>query len=310
MPSDVDALITELLSGVATAEELRQDAAHTAGLSSTDAERVRAHLLASFETRGIPVDAAPIVAEELRTSGSPAVLAGAARAVRSLGPDAGEPWRSLLVDAADRISTADVFVRWQPGVVAPGWMRTARGEVLATLAELSATPGSDGASGAASRLHAITLERDALARIELEDQDGARLTLADALAGRETVLAFFYTRCMNPARCSLTITRLAADAREGRRAHLAMTYDPAYDSAARLRRYGDERGFPFGDQARLVRTPDAWPAVKEMFGLRVGYGPVTVNEHARELFVVGPDLVARGLDPDALAAAPARQAVS
>jgi protein SCO1/2 len=230
--------------------------------------------------------------------------------VRSLGADAGEPWRSLLVDAADRISTADVFVRWQPGVVAPGWMRTARGEVLATLAELSSPPGSDGASGAASRLPAITLERDALARIELEDQDGARLTLADALAGRETVLAFFYTRCMNPARCSLTITRLAADAREGGRAHLAMTYDPAYDSPARLRRYGDERGFPFGDQARLVRTPDAWPAVKEMFGLRVGYGPVTVNEHARELFVVGPDLVARGLDPDALAAAPVRQVVS
>ena len=134
------------------------------------------------------------------------------------------------------------------------------------------------------------------------------LTLADALAGRETVLAFFYTRCMNPARCSLTITRMAAAARRGARAHLAMTYDPAYDSATRLRRYGDERGFPFGEAARFVRTRDAWPAVKAMFALRVGYGPVTVNEHARELFVVGGDFVARGLDPDALATAPAEHA--
>ena len=93
MPSDVDTLIAELLSATVTAQQLRQDAPHVSGLSSTDAERVRAHLLASFETRGIPAEALPVVAEELRTSVSPAVLAGAARAVRSLGPDAGDRWR-------------------------------------------------------------------------------------------------------------------------------------------------------------------------------------------------------------------------
>ena len=321
MPGDVDTLIADLLSSPVTPDLLRQDAPHTAGLSSTDAERVRAHLLASFETHGIPADALPVVAEELRTSASPAVLAWAARAVRSLGSQAGDEWRELLVAAADRISTADVFVRWQPGVVAPGWMRTARGELLATLADLTAAPGSGlGVPDHPAEEPAIALDRDALTRIDLEDQDGVRLTLAKALEGRETMLAFFYTRCMNPARCSLTITRLAAaavatataaaDARERGRAHLAMTYDPAYDSPARLLRYGAERGFPFGESARLVRTTDAWPAVKAMFGLRVGYGPVTVNEHARELFLVGPDLVARGLHPDALAIAPVEHAAS
>jgi cytochrome oxidase Cu insertion factor (SCO1/SenC/PrrC family) len=314
MPSDADAVIAGVLASPVTAEQLRQGAPHSAGLSSTDADRVRAHLLASFETRGIPADVLPVVAEELRTSASPAVLAGAARAVRSLGPHAGDEWRALLEDAADRISTSDVFIRWRPGVVTPGWMRTARGELLATLADLAAAPGSGlGVSGDPAEAASIPLDREALARVDLEDQDGARLTLADALEGRETVLAFFYTRCMNPARCSLTITRLAAaaaaSAREGGRAHLAVTYDPAYDSPARLRRYGADRGFPFGEHARLVRATDAWPAVKAMFGLRVGYGPSTVNEHARELFLVGSDLVARGLDPDAIAVAPAEHAV-
>jgi cytochrome oxidase Cu insertion factor (SCO1/SenC/PrrC family) len=299
MPSDVDALISELLAQPVTGEQLRQDAPHAAGLSTTDAERVRAHLLASFETRGIPDDARSAVAEELRTSVSPAVLAGAARAVRTLGPNADGEWADLLRDAADRISTADVFVRWHPDAISPGWMRTARGELLATLEELG--PSATGTGTAAGELPVLTLDPDSLGRVLLEDQDGATTTLADALVGHETVLAFFYTRCMNPAKCSLTITRLADAARtteDGGRAHLAMTYDPAYDSPARLRRYGAERGFPFGNRARFVRATGAQGDVRALFALRVGYGPTTVNEHARELFLVGPDLVARALDPD------------
>ncbi|QIG38708.1 hypothetical protein G5T42_03745 [Microbacterium sp. 4R-513] len=306
MPSPVDALIADLLSRPVTADLLRQDAPHTAGLSAADAERVRAHLLASFEERGIPgLAARAVVAEELRTSASPIVLAGAARAARSLGSAVDEEWAALLRDAADRLATNDVFVRWQAGTVAPSWMRTARGELLATLEEVRAQAAAP-VKGSGDEASVTALDAEALARVPVEDQDGRTATLADALTGRETVLAFFYTRCMNPARCSLTITRLAAAARAespAERAHLAVTYDPAYDSPARLRRYGAERGFPFGDRARFLRTTDAWPDVKAMFGLRVGYGPVTVNEHARELFLVKRDLTARGLDPDWLASA-------
>lgn len=300
MPRDVDALIGELLAHPVTGADLRQDAPHTMGLSTADAERVRAHLLASFEARGIPDDALDVVAEELRTSASPVVLAGAARAVRGLGAQAGEDWAPLLHDAAVRVETADVYVRWQPGVVAPAWMRTARGELLAVLEEVRAHSSPVMAAGSPGP--AFDLDEAALRRVSVEDQAGAATTLAQLLAGEETVLAFFYTRCMNPARCSLTITRLAALARspENERAVLAMTYDPDYDSPERLRRYGSDRGFPFGERARLVRATDAWPGVRAMFGLRVGYGPVTVNEHARELFLVGPDLAARAIDPDSI----------
>lgn len=303
MPREVDALITELLAGPVTAGELREGASHNAGLSTADADRVRAHLLASFETRGIPEDARDIVAEELRTSASPIVLAGAARAVRGLGVDAGAEWAPLLRDAAERVATADVFVRWQPGVVAPTWMRTVHGELLAVLEEVGERSGTRTESAGAA--HALVLDRAILGQVHLEDQAGGESTMADLLAGRPTVLAFFYTRCMNPARCSLTITRLAGLARSGDESRnvVAMTYDPGYDSPERMRRYGADRGFPFGERARLVRATKGWPDVRDMFRLRVGYGPVTVNEHARELYMVGDDFVARALDPDALSVA-------
>jgi hypothetical protein len=242
-----------------------------------------------------------VVAEELRTSGSPVVLAGAARAVRGLGADAGEEWAGLLRDAAERIATVDVYVRWQPGVVPPTWLRTARGEVLAVLEEVRGRAASLAVSSAAGARFA--LDRERLRSIGVEDQSGASSTLGELLADRKTILAFFYTRCMNPARCSLTITRLAALARsrENDRAVLAITYDPDFDSPERMRRYGADRGFPFGERARLIRTADAWPEVRAMFGLRVGYGPVTVNEHARELFLIREDLSAEPLEPDAIA---------
>jgi protein SCO1/2 len=301
---DVDALIARLLAEPVGATQLRQDAPHLAGLSTADAERVRAHLLASFEATGIPDDAVAVVAEELRTGVSPVVLAGAARATRGAGPGLIEAdWDPLLRDAAARIETTDVFVRWQARAVPAGWMRTARGEILAVLAERAESTVNPVQTEIAPQQGAeFVLDATAVRRVHLEDQDAAPLSLFDALAPQPTIVAFFYTRCMNPAKCSLTITRLGALARAlpGRYGLLAISYDPDFDVPDRLRRYGAERGFPFGDGVRLVRAVTGWPEVRAMFGLRVGYGPVTVNEHARELFLVS-GATARSLPPDSIA---------
>jgi protein SCO1/2 len=120
-------------------------------------------------------------------------------------------------------------------------------------------------------------------------------------------VAFFYTRCMNPAKCSLTVTRLAAVAAYltpgggGDVNVLAVSYDGDFDTAPRLREFGAARGFGFSETARLARVATGWPAVRRQFALQVGYGDVTVNAHAREVFAVSPGLAARGLEAEALA---------
>lgn len=134
-----------------------------------------------------------------------------------------------------------------------------------------------------------------LAGLELEDQDGARLTFSDACGGRPTALAFFYTRCMNPDKCSRTVTRLAGLAQLAEDARLAVnvagiSYDPGFDHPERLKRYGADRGMRFSPNCSLLRTVGPFDPLVELFGLGVGFGPVTVNRHRVELFVLDSSL--------------------
>lgn len=129
-----------------------------------------------------------------------------------------------------------------------------------------------------------------LADVEVQDQDGTVSALAAMAGGRRSVMAFFYTRCANPEKCSLTITRLGAlrrrlDAEGGGETVnvLALTYDPGFDLPERLHSYGASRGLAFDDRTRLLRTTgDPRPVVAALH-LGVGYGPSTVNQHALEL---------------------------
>jgi protein SCO1/2 len=125
----------------------------------------------------------------------------------------------------------------------------------------------------------------------LEDQDGTRLSFAEAFAGRPTTLAFFYTRCMNPQKCSLTVTRLTRLARlvetEGLDANVAgISYDPGFDRPQRLRTYGADRGMNFSPRCSLLRTLGPFDPLREAFELGVGFGPVTVNRHRLDLVVL------------------------
>src|SRR5262249_19158003 len=97
-------------------------------------------------------------------------------------------------------------------------------------------------------------------RIVVETQDGVRHDLRELLGRQRTLLAFFYTRCMNPEKCSLTVTRLAAIAQALERSPkepdlrvLACSYDPDFDRGQRLTAYGRDRGFPFSERAMMLR---------------------------------------------------------
>jgi cytochrome oxidase Cu insertion factor (SCO1/SenC/PrrC family) len=131
--------------------------------------------------------------------------------------------------------------------------------------------------------------------LELEDQDSSVLTFGTFPYGRPSVVTFFYTRCMNPEKCSLTVTKLAHmqkrigdEGLHGRVNIAAFTYDPAFDLPRRLRAYGSDRGMSFDAHNRMLRTTGPFEPLRQHFDLGVGYGPATVNRHRIDLFVLDP----------------------
>ena len=198
-----------------------------------------------------------------------------------------------------------------PGAVATrlAEFRTAKGELLSaavrtsldrTIADLTGGPACCSARRAAPPPETLPDAGPIPEGIEAEDQDGKRLDLAHFLSRAPTLLTFFYTRCGNPRKCSQTVSSLAALAREldalgllGTVQVAAVTYDPGYDTAARLRRYGLDRSLSFGPSVRMLRTPDGYARLREHLELRVGHAGSVVNRHAVELFLLDDGRVAR-----------------
>jgi protein SCO1/2 len=304
-----------------------------AGRGSSEAERLRGYILASFETTQLPASALPFVVEELEIGLNPYAVAAAAKAVRGARDLPGRI-TGLLLDAIDRIRSSDDVVRFDrnaaPGNAEPP--TTALMELFRTLAFL----GSRGRE-AEAQLKAMlgqqppgfstqvrTEIENALAAIsrrdspaqahccggppapitprdvsfdvratQLQDQDGAIFSFGDFFLGRPGVLAFFYTRCMNPHKCSLTITKLARlqkrlekEGLQDRFNVAAVTYDPTFDSPSRLHAYGADRGVAFDDRNRLLRTTGTFEPLQRWLDLGVGYGAATVNQHRLDIVVL------------------------
>ncbi|HSE32179.1 MAG TPA: SCO family protein [Pyrinomonadaceae bacterium] len=126
-----------------------------------------------------------------------------------------------------------------------------------------------------------------------EDQDGESLTFAEFFHGRPSIVVFFYTRCDNPLKCSLTITKLARLQqwleREsvGEQINIAgITYDPEFDQPERLRIYGEQRGVQFTAQHRLLRARDGIEALRKHFKLGVNFIESLVNRHRIEVYLL------------------------
>jgi protein SCO1/2 len=136
----------------------------------------------------------------------------------------------------------------------------------------------------------------AVGRVRLEDQDGRTTTFDEYFRGSRHVVAFFYTRCGNPQKCSATVTRLGEladrlpDALPGQDVGVAgISYDPGYDTPERLRAYGLARRVAFSDNVRLFRAPTGHATLRAHFDLHVGYAGTLVNQHGVELYLVGSD---------------------
>ena len=133
-----------------------------------------------------------------------------------------------------------------------------------------------------------------VAEVVFEDQDGENATYAEIFRGKPTVAAFFYTRCGNPNKCSLTVTKLgqlqeaiAKLGKSGRVRVAAVTYDPGHDTPERLRGYCQNRGLRFDDDHRAWRAdPGRFEAVRDFFELGANFSGTVVSRHHIELYLL------------------------
>jgi protein SCO1 len=126
-----------------------------------------------------------------------------------------------------------------------------------------------------------------------EDQAGASVTFGEFFRGQPSVVVFFYTRCDNPSKCSLTVTKLArvqkllAERGLAERINTAaVTYDPAFDLPARLRGYGENRGVRLDARHRMLRATEGADALRRHFKLGVNFVESLVNRHRIEAYVL------------------------
>ena len=132
-----------------------------------------------------------------------------------------------------------------------------------------------------------------VADVELQDQEGEILRFGDFFAGRPAIVVFFYTRCDNPTKCALTVTRLGRVQRLLRKAGLdtairtaAITYDPGFDRPARLARYAETWGARPDANHKMLRTVGSFDELRAYFDLGVNYVSSVVNRHQIEAFVL------------------------
>jgi protein SCO1/2 len=126
-----------------------------------------------------------------------------------------------------------------------------------------------------------------------QDQNGESLTFKEFFYGHPSIVVFFYTRCDNPLKCSLTITRLARMQKllESRGlaeiiCTAAITYDPGFDLPDRLRSYGESRGMRFDGRHRMLRTMEDFAGLRDHFKLGVNFVESLVNRHKVEAYLL------------------------
>lgn len=133
-----------------------------------------------------------------------------------------------------------------------------------------------------------------IGHLEVENHAGIRGTLEKFIDRKPTVVAFFYTRCMNPNKCTLTINKLGWLQRDLSKSGLqdrvnlvAFTYDPAYDTPNKMHAFGQNRGLAFGQNVHMLRTrTEDFGLLSDFFELGINRISSTVNQHRIELFLL------------------------
>lgn len=298
------------------------------GLSSKDADRLRGYILSQFATSEVSVGVFPFVLEELSIGDSPYCAAAAAR-VLQLARNKPVWAAHALTEALERFRHNDDTIWFSPTAATKAPKTTVHQELAKAIESLGGLEPpllqrlkefktllpaieqfqSDSvpnvrvdASACCRMAHDIKpvpclqdSSNIALEDIQLEDQHGCTNSFADWFDRELNIIAFFYTRCMNPTKCSATIEKLAVLHNElgalSRRCRIAaISYEPDYDLPHRLMNYGKNRGIDDASAVRLLRCREGMENIHRYFDLHVGFGESTINRHRSEVFLLNEKL--------------------
>ncbi|WP_299083972.1 SCO family protein [uncultured Ruegeria sp.] len=295
--------------------------------------RLRAYVIAAFHDAGMPQSAAPFVAEVLETSIDANLTAAAARALNgsaTLSPVWADHLVNAIYNIwrNDQPICFDSYQLFWPLLC----YSTALGEILHRLEAmgpdarhvvprlkklLSDTPGQfhpENRAAIRRCIDALAAARTSccshsgplnfetpmtsadlmdLSAVELQDQDGRDLTWEQYFTGAPSLIAFFYTTCMNPKKCVQTIYNLDRTHRSLVKQYLgdqvrvaAITYDSTRDTPEMLRQYGLSKGIRFGKNYRFFRIPTDFPKIASAFRLGVNFASGQVNDHQIEVYLL------------------------
>jgi protein SCO1/2 len=152
---------------------------------------------------------------------------------------------------------------------------------------------SDGVKNMSSWLPNLRRGIEPIASVALQDHKGALITFKGFFQSQPSIVVFFYTRCDNPMKCSLTIAKLArvqklleAQGLAERIHTAAITYDPAFDLPERLRVYGQDRGVRMDAGHRMLRVTEDNELLRRHFELGVNFIESLVNRHRIEVYIL------------------------
>lgn len=131
---------------------------------------------------------------------------------------------------------------------------------------------------------------DYLPPFALYDQNGDVVTNR-ALQGRNLVLNFIFTRCMEATMCPAATARMVRLQREAREAGLnrvtlvTVSFDPEYDTPGVLRFYGQQRGMDFANYTLLTGDSEAVADLIRQLGILVVPENDTLNHTMATLLI-------------------------
>lgn len=309
------------------------DEAHAAyaQCSSQEVARRRGWIFAQLARRPLTTVASPFIAETLHTAHEPYLLAAASRALTRLPrPDA--MLGPAVLRAVDALVSRDDFIdmaqwggvtddesgptalteamnalMWQSpggglddsileGLLTGRGMAPEHRVAIEHMLESQAEPDDDSAGCctpvAPSRLRDGGSAAD-MRSVRLQDQDGLESGWPGLFTGKPCVVAFFYTRCDNPLKCSLTVTKLArlqellaSEGLDDAVRIAAISYDSDFDRPERLRDYARMRQLRLDERARMLRVVEGAEEVRRHFACGVSFVGTLVNWHRVEVFLL------------------------